>query len=799
MEIQYFGENLLPGIIGRTGIILAFFTAILSAFFYFLASSDGRFGTRNWQRLARWAYLAHGIGIVVSSVALFYVLLNRYYEYRYVWVNVENNLELGYQIAAFWAGQEGSLLFWILCQLVFGWILIRVAKTWESPVMAIFSLSQVLMVSMLLGWRLGGLQIGLDPFLLLRQSPTFASEELFQNPHYISFLVDGNGLNPLLRNFWMLSHPPVMFIGFSAVLIPFAYAIAGLWKRRYHEWIKPALPWTLVGVLSLGAGLMLGGVWAYESLTFGGFWAWDPIENASLVPWLVLIASLHCMLISQKAKNTYFPTFLFAILSFILVIYSTFLTRSGLMAETSVHSFGDDGKTWHILTYILAFLILGITALVIRYRQLPPRDKEVPFTREFWLFIGALVLVLSAFQIIFTTSIPVYNALFGLNMAPPVDVVTFYNTWQLPFGIAIALLIGATHFIKWGKNDFKKFLGSVGFSLILALVGTILIFALYGIRLPAYVLFVFASLFALFSSIDLLLRFRNQYATKGATITHLGVGMFLLAIMLTFSKKEVISENTSGYHLGEGFPAHENLLLIRDEILPMGDYYVTYRGKTKEGVRYFYQIDFLQKNDEGEFFKAFSSFPAIQINDRMGNVYEPHTNVFPLRDVFTYVTFAELPVEGELPPDETLLAQEEISINDTLHIRNNHLVLKNLEVPGGVEDAFNARIVAHIEITSVLGQKFEAKPVFELRNGEIHTEEAEVPELDLRLKFSGLSEQPRTIKLEIIEVSPEFIIIKTTIFPFINLLWLSSIVIMAGVTVAWRQRWKQTRQKTAQD
>ncbi|HSV88794.1 MAG TPA: cytochrome c biogenesis protein CcsA [Bacteroidales bacterium] len=793
MEIQYFGEHLLPGIIGRTGIILAFFASILAAFFYFMASSDGHAGNPFWRRSARMAFLGQGIGILVSSAALFYLLINRYYEYRYVWLNVENNLELGYQIAAFWAGQEGSLLFWILCQVVFGGVLIRVAKTWESPVMAIVSLSQVFMISMLLGWRLGSINIGLDPFLLLRQSPDFADEELFQNPHYISFIVDGNGLNPLLRNFWMLSHPPVLFVGFAAILIPFAYAVAGLWKQKYHEWIKPALPWTLLGVFFLGAGLMLGGVWAYESLTFGGFWAWDPIENASLVPWLVLLASLHCMLISQKTKNTFFPAFLFTILSFILVVYSTFLTRSGLMAETSVHSFGDHGKGGHIMTYIIAFLILGLSALVLRYRKLPPKDKEVPFTREFWLFIGALVLVLSAFQIIFTTSIPVYNKLLGLNLAPPIDVVSFYNTWQLPFGIAIALLIGVTHFIKWGKNDSKKFIRSISLSLILALIGTILIYIFYRITIPAYLFFVFAAMFALFSSLDLVLRFHRQYVTSGAAITHLGVGMFLLAIMLTFSKKQVISENTSGYHLGEGFPANENLLLIRDEILPMGDYYVTYQGKRKEGVRYFYQIDFLQKNDHGEYFKAFSSFPAIQINDRMGNVYEPYANVFPLRDVFTYVTFADLPVEGESPPEETLLAQVEISINDTIHIKNNHIEFKKLEVPGGVKDPFNIRIVAQLEVTSALGEKFEARPVFELRNGVTFTEEADVRDLDLRFRFSGLSEQHKTIMLDVIEVRPDFIIIKTTIFPFINLLWFSSIVIMVGVFIALRHRWKQSR------
>jgi cytochrome c-type biogenesis protein CcmF len=795
MDIQYVGEHLFAGNAGRFALVLAFFSAIFAAFAYLKASNDGHSDSRQWRHRARIAFRVHSLMVLVASFFLFYILLNRYYEYRYVWVHVENDLGLGYMIAAFWAGQEGSFLFWTLCQVLFGNLLIRFGRNWENPVMTVFSLSQMFMVSMMLGWRIGGINIGMDPFVLLRQLPEYASEALFQNPHYVSLIVDGNGLNPLLRNFWMLSHPPILFIGFAAILVPFCYAVAGLWKGQYHDWIRPSLPWVLLGVLFLGAGLLLGGVWAYESLTFGGFWAWDPVENASLVPWLVLVAAMHTMLVSIKKRNTYFPTFLFTILAFILVIYSTFLTRSGVLSGTSVHSFGNDGMGRQILVYIISFLAIGVALLIKNYRKLPAKESEEPFTREFWLFIGALVLVLSAFQVIFTTSIPVFNSLFGSNLAPPVDVVAHYNNWQLPFAIALALLIGVTHFIKWGKNDMKKFLRSVILSLGLAVVATLLVVVFYKITIPAFVFYVFAALFAFFSALDLVLRFYRQYATNGAVISHLGVALFLLAVMLTFSKKDTISENTSGYDLGAGFPPSENLLLIRDKVLPMGEFHVTFVGKQQTGNHIVYQIDFLKENREGEFYKVFSSYPSVQLNERMGNVYEPFAKVFLLRDIFTYVTFADLPVEGHEHEEQKLIDQVEIAINDTVGVLNHQLVLKGIEAPGGVLDPNNLTITANLEMLTHLGKQYEVNPVFMVRNGLILHQDADVEDLDLKFRFKEVSEKPMTIVLDIIEVRPDFIIIKTVIFPFINLLWFSSLVMLIGFYIAFRHRWKNREKK----
>ena len=793
MDIQYVGEHLLPGNIGRFSIIMGFVAAFLSSFFYLQAGRDNPSDSYMWRKWGRYGFFTHSAFIILAGTMLMYILLNRFYEYKYVWVHTENNLDLGYMIASFWAGQEGSFLFWTLCQVAVGLLLIHFAGKWENTVMAVVAFSQVFMTSMMLGISFGNIEIGMSPFLLLREVPENAASEFFRNPNYLALIVDGNGLNPLLRNFWMLSHPPVLFIGFALALVPFAYGIAGLRNKKYVEWITPALPWMHLAIFFLGAGILLGGVWAYESLTFGGFWAWDPIENASLVPWLIMVAGMHLMLVARKKKENIFPAFLFTFLAFIFVIYSTYLTRSGVLAETSVHSFGNDGMGFQILTYIFTFLLLFAITLGRHYRKLPSKDNEQPISREFWLFIAAMVLVLSAFQIIFTTSIPVINRLFGSQLSPPLDVVAHYNTWQLPFAVLVALLMGFAHFLKWGKNKPSEFLKSTLLSLGLSFVFTIIIIWLTSDWQTAHIVFLFAGLFALFSSLDMLLRFRNVLANTPTIISHLGIALFLIAILMTFSQKEIISKNTSGYFLGEAFSENENLLLIKDEILPMGSYYVTYTGHYREGEDIIYHIDFLRKNQDGDFYKVFQSRPTIKLNETMGNVYNPFARVYFGKDIFTYITFADVDrhAHGHIhEPD--LLGTFEMTLHDTLHIDNTHMVLSAIEANTDGHNVTEESIIveASIDILTHFGETYTAKPQFILRGQSLHYHDDVVRDLDYRFRFKEVSEKPYTIVIELYREHPDFIIIKTIIFPYINLLWFSCIVMLIGFWMAFRRRWK---------
>ena len=174
-------------------------------------------------------------------------------------------------------------------------------------------------------------------------------------------LLNGKGLNPQLLNFWMQIHPPILFIGFSMATVPFAFAMAAMMKNDYTQWVKQALPWVLAGAGILGLGIMMGGYWAYEMLGWGGYWAWDPVENSSLIPWLVGVASIHTLLVQRKTQakggiGKYAKTnLILSIMTYILVLYSTFLTRSGVLGDASVHSFVDPG----MLVYLFLVIFIG--------------------------------------------------------------------------------------------------------------------------------------------------------------------------------------------------------------------------------------------------------------------------------------------------------------------------------------------------------------------------------------------------------------------------------------------------------
>ena len=246
------------------------------------------------------------------------------------------------------------------CNLL-GIVLIFTAKKWERGVVAIMALSQVVLTAMILGVDVVGMyKLGSSPFELLRDK---MQAPLFSMPNYLDNLIDGTGLNPLLQNYWMVIHPPTLFLGFALTIVPFAFAVTSLFQKEYRAWIKPALPWALAGGMILGAGIIMGGFWAYESLSFGGYWAWDPVENASLVPWLLLISGIHLMLIKKVTNSSTIASYTLIISSYIMVLYATFLTRSGVLGETSVHSFTDLGLAGQLMQFVVLFIWLPIIAV----------------------------------------------------------------------------------------------------------------------------------------------------------------------------------------------------------------------------------------------------------------------------------------------------------------------------------------------------------------------------------------------------------------------------------------------------
>ena len=635
MNIQYTGEHLFPGQLGGFLVWLGFGTALVSAVFY-LVSFYKKDQNRLVRSIARNLYSIHAFSVVSVAVVLYYLIFNHYFEYSYVWQYSSKELPVKYIISCFWAGQEGSFLVWALWQALIGYTLLWLARKWESPVMFIFSLSQAFVMSMLLGVNLLGQKLGSSPFELLRTTVDNVWGTIFAMTDYLKMIPDGNGLNPLLENIWMTIHPPILFLGYALALVPFSYAIASFLKKDYHTWISRALPWTLLALFMLGAGILLGGAWAYVSLTFGGFWSWDPVENSSLVPWMTLVAGLHFMLISRKQNYARFAAYVMVALSYVLVLYASYLTRSGVLANTSAHSFGDNGMTMQLLIFLLVFFVMMVVLIARNIRKIHTNMEDALLSREFWMFIGSIIMVLAAFQIVFTTSIPVFNTIFHTNIAPPVDRVGFYNRWQMPYALLIAAFIAFSQLLAYRANDTSQFLKKLPFPGIGAVVLTIPLVISGMLNQMNYILLVIFTMFAVLSAIYNMVVQKFKVWNTGGLVTHIGFVTFVMGTVLTFSNSRIISSNTSHFDLGDNTANTENLVLMKGDTLSMSGFWVTYVNNKPNGNTTDYRVDFLSgKKGSGKL--EFTLHPTVNVHPKMGAVYNPDTRHFIGRDYYMYI------------------------------------------------------------------------------------------------------------------------------------------------------------------
>lgn len=806
--MQYIGEHLWAGELGNIFVIISFIAALLASVSYFSAANNPT--DQGWKRIAKISFRIHSLSVLGIVGTLFIMLFNHYFEYQYVWQHSNKEMDMQYIASCFWEGQEGSFLLWAFWHVVLGFFLMRRSGEWEAPVMCIVSLVQVFLCSMLLGIYLFDYKIGSNPFtVLLREHPDYANLPFVQNPNYLEKL-DGRGLNPLLQNYWMVIHPPTLFLGFAATVVPFAFAIAGLWMKKYNEWQKPALAWTFFGIMILGTGILMGGAWAYEALSFGGFWAWDPVENASLVPWITLVGAGHVMMIHKNKGQSLFATFFLAIISFILILYSTFLTRSGILGDTSVHAFTDLGMSGQLLIYLLFFLVLAAVLLVVNYKSLPKQHQDDSvWSREFWMLVGALILLVSAFQITITTSIPVINKIFGTNMAPPGEEKVFehFHQWQIPFAIGITLLIAIGQFLKYKKSDPAEFRKKILLPLIIAFVLTVasviyLDWFSSG-KTIFYSFLLFSSMFAVIANIYYFIAIlKGKLSNAGASVAHVGFGMILLGALISTSLSEKISINQKGdvEIFGKDFSNRDNILLQLNDTVRMGDYYVVYKNKRKEGINLYYDVEYFKKDNAGNYSTQFTLSPRIQLNARMGNVAEPDTRHFFSKDIYTHITFADLENNNsEKAGEYGKPSNNTIAKGDTFFTANSIVVLENLitnidKEAFGIKDAEIA-VGAKLKIFDVFSKVHEAMPVYYITGSMPNTVEAEVTDLGLKFAFWKINPETSKIDISVSEKKSEkkdFIVMKAIVFPGINILWAGCIIMVIGTVIAIRKRLKRT-------
>lgn len=846
--------NLLIGDYGHLFVIISFFAALLASYGYWEASKENQLSKTSWYTFSRIAFAVHALSVFGIVATLFAIIYNHRYEYHYAWSHSSNHLPVYYMISCFWEGQEGSFLLWIFWHAILGAILIKVNNKWEAPVMSIFMLVQAFLASMIIGIVIPYLnaKIGSSPFILMKESmPDLPVYQI--RPDFIA--EDGNGLNPLLQNYWMVIHPPTLFLGFAATIVPFAYCMAGMWKGWTKEWIRPALPWALFAAVVLGTGIMMGAYWAYETLNFGGYWNWDPVENAVYVPWLILIASIHLMISYKNSGTALRMAVIMVTLSFLLILYATFLTRSGILGNSSVHSFTDLGLSGQLLVYLLVFAFLSAWLIIKRWKTIPFED-DIPsaYSREFWIFIGVATLSFAAFQVSFITSFPVFNALAGLvgmelSLAPPANIELAYSDVQMIFAIFIAILSGIGQFFWWKKIDSKQLWDALYLPIILALVCTTAIILLGVLDAykgeeikwyiqTGYILLVAASLFSIFSNIMIFVKVvKNNYRITGGALAHIGVAMMFVGILFSSGYSKIVSLNTTGLLYSKEFDDdvnRDNLLLFRNAPEKMKDLQLIYKGQRIEVKGYggyvnkewtfptedpykvilkkelkekdvvvFHKGDTLETNPENTFYEVayvkaagdtFTLYPRIQQNPRMGNVVSPDIKHFASRDLYSHLSAIPL------SPDERDWSEVEthsIRMGDTIYINDYVCIFKHVDVlhslPGVNLGKDDFSIVAHLLLLGPDGAAYPIHP-----NLVILAEQSAsgaIPEMneELGVKISLDKVKPETNEFvfSVQTCQKDYIIIKAIEKPGINLLWIGTLLVILGLGMAMFRRYKE--------
>ncbi len=457
-------------VLGELSLWLAL---LLAAWGTVVGALGGRLGNPDLVASARRTPYALLVVVSVASVCLLTALLRHDFNVQYVYSYSSRNLPTPYLISAFYGGQAGSLLFWALVLCGFA-----AAAQWLTPrryaylmpwVAAITSAVTLFFVMVSL--------FAANPFERLAFTPP-----------------DGSGLNPQLQNPGMVFHPPLLFLGYVGITIPFAFAVAALITKRLDTgWLHAIRKWTIVSWVFLSAGITLGMWWAYVELGWGGYWAWDPVENASLMPWLAMTAFLHSVMIQEKRGMLKKWNMMLIMLSFLLCIFGTFITRSGIVS--SVHSFAESS----VGTYFLVFLVAATTALAgLLWSRFPllkaDARLESMVSREATFLFNNLLLVGMAFSVLWGTMFPVVSELVKgsrVTVGPP-----FFNQVNVPIGLALLALTGIGPLIAWRKaspsNLKRQFFAPVfaGFltALAAAAVGMRHFYVLLTVSFSAFVL-----------------------------------------------------------------------------------------------------------------------------------------------------------------------------------------------------------------------------------------------------------------------------------------------------------------------
>ena len=733
---------------------IAFVAASVSAYsFYWTATRNTRM-----LALARNSFGIMALSILAASVLLLVYILTHRFEFAYVWEYSSRSLPLDLLVTTFWAGQDGSFMLWALCGSCIGLILMAYTrrKGIEAETMALYALIQAFLL-----------------LLLILKSPFTYIWHAYPNDVSVGTIpTDGRGLNPLLQNFWMIAHPPMLFAGFAAMAVPFVFALAALWRKAYQEWIPSALPWVIGGTVALGTGIMMGGYWAYGVLGWGGWWGWDPVENSSLVPWIVGVILIHTMLVQRRTGGLARTNFFLGISTFVLVVYSTFLTRSGILGSSSVHSFVNPGGWVYacLVLWILSLVGLGISMLGVRWKDLRTLAVRSPlFTRESFLSIASAVMGTIALVILFGTS----------YLLVPLATLerTFYDNTNLPIAIGMMILLGLSLGLQWKEESRATLPKKSAISLVLAMVGTAILVAV-GLHDVMMGLLAFASLFAFFvNAMRFIALAKEDVRHTGGTLSHIGLALLFLGI---------IGSGRYGEKQTASLPLNESKEVLGHQL--------TYTGsKQMQDGKWLFSVKVAKEGSQ--FTLEPVMFQSEYNNSLMRN---PDYAAFLTRDFY----IEPVSLEDVAPPTAStgngstlqLKKGESKALGDAtvtfLRFDTNH---KGMEATTGAGN-FPVGVVLQVKRGSTIE---EVTPVTVYRGAEkVEMKRATTKDgsigFDLIAMNIGTQSIPSTIDLAItgnvLSAPPvakaQLLVVEASVKPFMSVVWTGAVFILFGLIVS---------------
>ena len=794
--------------IGSIVLTLALASSVIAMAMYFLTFK----GYKNAINFGRIAYHSMAILVFTAATILLYNILTHNYGLKYVYDYSSNELPKGILAATFWAGQEGSFMLWLFLTSIVGLILQSYASKrgdLEQRVMVVFTLATtflLVMVSPL--FKSPFTYIWAEPvFVAVKNiNPTFLSQSWIQSfmfsdgssgQNFIKmnadlyntlmatgipikqFIIDGKGLNPQLMNFWMQIHPPILFTGFSMATVPFSFAMAALMKNDYRDWVKQSFPWVLAGAGILGLGIMLGGYWAYEMLGWGGYWAWDPVENSSLIPWLVGVASIHTLLVQRKsqAKGGGIGKFaktnlILCIMTYVLVLYSTFLTRSGILGDASVHSFVDPGMLVYLflVVFIGTFIVVGFGSIAYRWKYLTEHQavEEGLLSRDFALFTATIVLSASAVIVLVGTSAPIFGH--------SVDKF-FYNEMHLPIAIIIGLLNGLSLLLKWKDTKGQELIKKSIPSIVIAFLFTVLVVLFGKVTELMMIILTFSSAFALVVNLEIAIKIvKGNMKMLGAYVAHIGIAFFILGVIGSSAYSEEV-----------------NIDLVKNQPTEAFGYKMVFTGyqPIENGTKYAFNVNMTKGN------KTYIVSPIMYISDfNNGLMREPAILTLPTKDFYlSPLGYEENGNDNQQGTDVSLSKGQEKEV-DGIKIVYKEFVKPDI---AAMQSGGNIKMGTNLVITQN-GKSYSVEPLIKRENGQFEYIPATVDELNLKIELKKINPSDDTAdflvsKIKSVaktEAPKEVLSVAASVKPFINLVWVGVLIMVVGFFVAVARRLKES-------